>query len=132
MGWSSSNSNLPTPVTAASGLDGLVATQSPPNGSTVTIGDEVTVSVGELIQVEVPDLIGMSQEEATAALAELGLSLEVVGETEVDPDGDLVGMIATQDPAAEETVPDGSTIQVTIGVAPPEPPPDDGGGGDDG
>jgi serine/threonine-protein kinase len=98
----------------------------------VNIGDEVTVSVGELIQVEVPDLIGLSQDEATDALEELGLTLEVVGDTEVDPEGDLIGMIATQEPAAGETVPDGSTIQVTIGVAPAEPPPADDGGGDDG
>ena len=121
-----------TPVTADSGLDGLVATQSPPEGSTVNIGEEVAVSVGELIQVEVPDLIGLSEDDAADALEELGLTLEVVGNTEVDPEGDLIGMIATQEPSAGETVPDGSAVEVTIGVAPAEPPPADDGGGDDG
>ena len=121
-----------TPVTADSGLDGLVATQSPPEGSTVNIGEEVAVSVGELIQVEVPDLIGLSEDDAADALEELGLTLEVVGNTEVDPEGDLIGMIATQEPSAGETVPDGSTVEATIGVAPAEPPPADDGGGDDG
>jgi beta-lactam-binding protein with PASTA domain len=90
------------------------------------------VSIGELIQREVPELIGLTQEEAAAALAEVGLVLEVTGETEVDPESGLVGLVATQDPEATVTVPDGSTVQVTIGVAPPEPPPGDDGGGDDG
>jgi serine/threonine-protein kinase len=121
-----------TPVTAGSDLDGLVASQSPPGGSTIKIGDEVRVSIGELIQREVPDLIGLTQEEAATALAEVGLVLEVTGETEVDPESGLVGLVATQDPEDTVTVPDGSTVQITIGVAPPEPPPGDDGGGDDG
>ena len=115
------------PVTFASGLDGLVAAQTPADGSEVVIGDEVRVRLGKLIQREVPDLIGMTVEEAEAALADLGLTLEVTGETEVTEEDELEGLIATQEQEAGSMVDDGSTIQVTIGVL--APPPDPPGGG---
>ena len=115
------------PVTFASGLDGLVAAQTPGDGSEVVIGDEVRVRLGKLIQREVPDLIGMTVQEAEAALADLGLTLEVTGESEVTEEDELEGLIATQEQEAGSNVDDGSTIQVTIGVL--APPPDPPGGG---
>ncbi len=108
----------PTDVTAASGLNGLVAAQSPAAGTELVAGDTVTVSVGQLIQVTVPPLIGLSPAEADSLLAGLGLRLDVIGETETE-DPELVGSVATQDPAAGTVLPDGSSVQATIGTLPP-------------
>ena len=70
-----------------------------PYGSTVTI----TVSAG-LPQVKVPDVTGMPQAEAVAALQKAGLQVEV---TEFF--GDLV---QRQSPAAGESVDIGTTVEV--------------------
>jgi serine/threonine-protein kinase len=70
-----------------------------PYGSTVTI----TVSAG-VPQVEVPDVTGMTQAQATAALQKAGLKIEV---TEFF--GDLV---QRQSPAPAETVDTGTTVKV--------------------
>jgi serine/threonine-protein kinase len=108
----------PTDVTSASGLNGLVAAQTPAAGTELVPGDTVTISVGQLIQATVPSLIGSSLEEAEAQLSEIGLRLEVIGETETE-DPELVGSVATQDPAAGTVLPEGSSVQATIGTLPP-------------
>jgi beta-lactam-binding protein with PASTA domain len=48
----------------------------------------------------------------------LGLNLAVIGETETEDPG-LVGSVATQDPSAGTVLPEGSSVQVTIGKLPP-------------
>ena len=48
-----------------------------------------------------------------------GLTLIVIGETEVPVESGLAGLIASQDQPAGTSVRDGSTVQVTIGVLPP-------------
>jgi beta-lactam-binding protein with PASTA domain len=78
----------------------------------------VTSSIGALIQVTVPDLIGLSEEEADSLLTSMGLRLEVVGDSETE-DPELVGAVATQDPAEGTVLPDGSSVQATIGTLPP-------------
>ena len=115
----------PEPVTADSGLDGLVAVQNPGVGTEVVLGDEVRVRIGTLIQREVPDLIGLTVEEAQAVLDGLGLVLEVLGDTPVE-DQEQEGLIQTQSVEAGAMVDDGSVIQVTVGlfVPPPTDPPD--------
>ena len=113
-------------VSAASRLAGLVAAQTPPSGNELFPGDEVTVSIGVLQQVVVPDVIGMEEAEAIAALEAEGFVVEVVGTIEVAIDSPLIDLVADQDPTADALVDDGSTVQIWIGVA-PEPPPDDGG-----
>ncbi|NND03792.1 MAG: PASTA domain-containing protein, partial [Acidimicrobiia bacterium] len=116
----------PEPVTADSGLDGLVAIQNPGFGSEVVLGDEVRVRIGSLIQREVPDLIGLTVEEAQTLLADLGLTLEVLGDTPVEDENEQ-DLIQTQSVEAGSEVDDGSIIQVTVGVfvPPPTDPPDD-------
>ncbi len=104
------------PVTLDSGLVGLVAFQTPDNGTEVVIGDEVRVRLGTLIQRTVPDLVGLSQPEAEGLLASRGLTLTVTGDTPVAAGSGLVGKIATQEEAANSRVGDGSTIRVTLGV----------------
>ena len=116
----------PEPVTADSGLDGLVAVQNPASGAEVVLGDEVRVRIGTLIQREVPDLTGLTVEEAEIILTGLGLVLEVLGDTPVE-DQNQEGLIQTQNVEAGTEVDDGSVIQVTVGVfvPPPTDPPDD-------
>lgn len=117
------------PVTFESGLVGLVAAQDPEGGSEVIVGDEIRVRLGSLIQRTVPDLTGLTQEEAETLLADLGLKLEIVGDTPVEPDSGLEGLIAAQDEPLDSQVDDGSTIHVRLGiiVPPPTDPPDEGG-----
>ncbi|NND01484.1 MAG: Stk1 family PASTA domain-containing Ser/Thr kinase, partial [Acidimicrobiia bacterium] len=116
----------PEPVTADSGLDGLVAFQNPRSGAEVVLGDEVRVRIGTLIQREVPDLTGLTVEEAQIILTDLGLVLEVIGDTPVEDENEQ-DLIQTQSIEAGSDVDDGSIIQVTVGVfvPPPTDPPDD-------
>ena len=114
-------------VSAASELAGLVAAQTPPSGNELFPGDEVIVSLGVLQQIVVPDVVGMEEADAIAALEADGFEVEVVGTIEVAAGSPLIGLVADQDPPADALVGDGSTVQIWIGVAPPEePPPDDG------
>jgi serine/threonine-protein kinase len=109
-------------VTLASGLVNKIAWQDPSPGTEVLFGDEIHVRLGVLLQVEVPDLEGVGEEDARAALLDLGLTLSVVGTVEVPPDSGLEGLIGSQDPAAGTMVDDGSVVTVAIGVI-TEPPP---------
>jgi serine/threonine-protein kinase len=107
----------PTEVTAASGLSNLVASQTPPAGTEVVLGDEIEISVGELLRVVVPDLTAMTLEEAQAALAARGLSILDSGFVQPDPSLGLEGKVAAQDPESGLLLPDGSTVRVWIGLA---------------
>jgi serine/threonine-protein kinase len=117
----------PVEVSAASELDGLVAAQTPPAGGELFPGDEVTVSIGTLRQIAVPEVIGLSETDAIAALEDAGFEVEVVGTIEVAADSPLIGVVADQDPTADALIDDGSTVRIWIGEAPPEPPPTTGG-----
>ena len=107
----------PIDVTAASGLNGVMASQEPQGSNSVVIGDEVTVSIGQLIRVSVPDLTAMTLAEAEAALASQGLSMRDSGFVQPDPALGLEGKVAQQDPEDGLIVPDGSTVRVWIGLA---------------
>jgi len=107
------------PVSQDSGLVGMIASQTPPPGSDAVFGDEIHVRLGVLRQVEVPNLVGMTEEEASAALLEVGLTLNVVGTIEVPSDSGLEGLVAAQDPDSGSMVDDGSVVAVDIGVVTP-------------
>jgi serine/threonine-protein kinase len=113
-------------VTLASGLVGKIASQDPTPGTEVLFGAEIHVRLGVLVQVDVPDLTGMTEDDARAALLDLGLTLNMVGTVEVPPDSGLEGFIGSQDPAPGTSVDDGSVVSAAIGVVTVEPPPDDG------
>jgi serine/threonine-protein kinase len=111
------------PVSAASGLAGLVAEQSPPNGTELLPGDPVTVAVGVLRQIEVPEVIGLIEERAINMLEGDGFVVEVAGTIEL-PDGDPnIGRVADQDPDAGTSAADGSTVRIWLGVAAPDDQP---------
>ncbi|MCL1598655.1 MAG: PASTA domain-containing protein, partial [Actinomycetia bacterium] len=102
-------------VTAASGLEGRVATQDPGAGSTVDSGTEVRVTIGILKHVSVPDFTGMTAAEASTAGAAVGLDVLVAGPVALQPGDPNIGLVADQDPPQGTTVNDGSQVAVFIG-----------------
>lgn len=99
-------------------LEGFVIETNPAAGQVVPTEATITVVVSQGPEpVPVPDLEGMSQSEAQAALTPLGLTLVVSGDTvEVPLSSGLVGNVAEQDPTAGTVVEVGDTITVKLGV----------------
>jgi serine/threonine-protein kinase len=97
----------------------LVIRTDPVADTEVQIGDTVliVVSLGPA-PVEVPELIGLNQAQAEAALDERGLNM--TSTTELVADSSQHGRVIDQDPGPGETLFPGDTVEVTIGefVAP--------------
>jgi serine/threonine-protein kinase len=109
-----------TMANSASVPVGLVITTKPAPGDTVAIGTtvEIVVSTGK---VAMPELRGLPQPEAEAALKNLGLSIAVreVENSEVEP-----GKVTEQSDPANALVDQGKTISVIVAKAPaPKPTP---------
>jgi serine/threonine-protein kinase len=100
--------------------EGQVYKQAPQVGTDVKRGDQISywISTGKP-QATVPDLSGKTQEQATAALAEVGLELVVAG-TEAST---MVpaGSVISQDPSAGEKVTRGSSVSVVVSSGSPSP-----------
>ncbi|MET0398255.1 MAG: PASTA domain-containing protein [Longimicrobiaceae bacterium] len=114
--------------------EGRVLGVKPEAGTTLPVLStvELTLSAGPPVVVvpivAVPDLAGMPEPQARAALREAGLRL---GEVGYEPGSSIpLGGIAAQSPAAGDSVRAGSSVRVTIsgnpptGVAVPPPPAD--------
>lgn len=80
------------------GPESLVVRQSPPSGS--KLGDE-RVILAISVAATMPDLVGASEAEAKAALAELGAPVTVVDEYQP---GAAEGSVLSADPASGEPV----------------------------
>ncbi|MCX6498449.1 MAG: Stk1 family PASTA domain-containing Ser/Thr kinase [Arthrobacter sp.] len=97
---------------------GIVITTNPAPGQNVAVGSsvEIIVSTGK---VAVPQLVGLPQAEAEAALKNVGLTPSVteVENSQVDP-----GKVTGQSDPADAAVEQGKTITVTVAKAPPPPP----------
>jgi eukaryotic-like serine/threonine-protein kinase len=88
---------------------GTVIGTNPPAGTPLAKGSPVTLIVSSgPTAVEVPNTVGMTQDEATAALTGRGLSVIV----NFGPGQN--GRVVAQDPGGG-TVPPGSTVSITIG-----------------
>jgi beta-lactam-binding protein with PASTA domain len=88
--------------------------------SEVQLGDTVLIVVSQgPAPVEVPDLIGLSQAEAEAALTELGLTM--VADTQGVADSEQDGLVIDQNPNAGEVLLPGDTVNVAIGEFTPPP-----------
>jgi serine/threonine-protein kinase len=83
----------------------------------VTTGTEITLTIAIPVKkVKVPDLTGQTLAGAIALLQEQGLLL---GEkTEVTSDEFEPGQIVSQDPAADERVEPGTSVNVTVAAGP--------------
>ena len=96
---------------------GDVISQSPVSGSEVPFGSavDIVVSLGPLL-VTVPDLVGLAQADAEAAIVAAGL---VVGNvTTANSDTVPAGDVISQDPAADATVAEGEAVDLVVSLGP--------------
>lgn len=97
---------------------GTVIETDPVAGSDVLIGSTVDIVVSLGTEVIVPDLVGLDQTAATAALTSAGLIVGTIGVaySEIYP----IDIVVTQDPPAGESVSEGSSVdfQLSLGPAP--------------
>ena len=110
--------------------EGQVISQSPSGGTQVQRGETVTISVSVgRPQVAVPDVIGQSEERASARLSSAGLTPVRQERTVTDPSQD--GVVIEQRPGAGTQLDEGQQVVIVIGVleqddtleeAPPETP----------
>jgi serine/threonine protein kinase len=94
---------------------GQVTRTEPAAGEQLQAGDPITVFVSQGPEpVAVPDLTGMTQEQASAALEAIGLHLTVNPST-VDVPFEQDGRVVSQSEAVDALVPPGTYVQVTLG-----------------
>jgi len=94
---------------------GLVVETNPSAGTEVAPGTEVKMIVSSgAADVVVPDFTGMTQDEATKAAEDAGLTITFVEDAD-DPDPD--GIIVSQDPAAGATAEAGSEVVAQLAPA---------------
>lgn len=96
---------------------GSVISTDPRAGFTRKAGSAVALVVSKGRPVEVPDVTGESEEDATADLEDAGLKVEIAP-SRINSDEDK-GDVATQSPAADETIAEGDTVKLTISKGPP-------------
>ena len=95
---------------------GEVFQQQPAAGRRIETGSPVTISVSRGVQqVEVPNVIGQSQDDAEATIADAGLRVGDVGDEFSDqPEGTVIGQ--SPDPGTE--VDRGSAVSITVSAGP--------------
>ncbi|WP_251341346.1 PASTA domain-containing protein [Haloplanus halophilus] len=95
--------------------DDVVIDQFPSPRSVAEPGTAVDLTVSERREIDVPAVIGNDLDDAVAALSAAGLSVgEVDAETRDEPADAVVG----QTPAAGESVPAGTAVDLTVSVGP--------------
>ncbi len=102
--------------------EGYVITTNPGEGSSVNVGDTVTVYISqgpETTTVQVPQLIGHYEEDAIQALTNLGLYAFTVRAA----DGSVeAGIVIDQDVPEGTSVQSGSSVTLTVSDGAGEPP----------
>jgi serine/threonine-protein kinase len=105
-------------VTTDQGKIGEVIEQSPDPGSILQEGETVTITVGKRpAQVEVPELTGLTQDEAVAALEAANLTL---GTPSAQPSEEPEGTVISQNPLPGEKVDKNSTVDIVLSEGPSE------------
>ncbi|HEX2030948.1 MAG TPA: Stk1 family PASTA domain-containing Ser/Thr kinase [Actinomycetota bacterium] len=95
---------------------GEVLEQDPPAGRRVREGSTVTLTVSRGPRPEaVPEVVGLSQEEATAVLQEAGFEV-AVQEQESEEEA---GIVIDQEPDAGVEAEPGSTVTIVVSTGPP-------------
>ena len=93
---------------------GTVLEQAPAPGGEVDRGSAVNLVVAAPPpEVEVPDVLDLSEDEATSQLENAGFQVDVNDQTVTDPADD--GLVQDQAPDPGEERPEGSTIRITVG-----------------
>ncbi len=104
----------------ASVENGYVISQSPEADTTAPEGSSITIRVSQGAddnKVRVPDLVGMSEMDATVNLTESGLAVGNVTETEHE-DAALTGMVCYQSYSVGSYVDKGTPIDLKISTGP--------------
>jgi beta-lactam-binding protein with PASTA domain/tRNA A-37 threonylcarbamoyl transferase component Bud32 len=105
-----------TRVTSNPSEVGIVIEQSPDPETFLEKGEIVTITIGKApAQVEVPDLSGMTQDEAVAALERAHLSL---GTVETQPSDLPEGTVVSQNPIPGDKVDKNSAVDVVLSAGP--------------
>jgi serine/threonine-protein kinase len=95
---------------------GDVISQDPLAGTLLEKGKTVTIKVGKApTQVEVPDLTGLTQDEAVAALKAANLKL---GTPTTQPSDQPEGTVVSQDPPALQQAAKGSPVNIVLSSGP--------------
>jgi penicillin-binding protein 1A len=97
---------------------GDVFEQDPAAGTVTVLGSRITIQVsnGVAPMAGVPRVRGMKVAAARSLLQSLGLSVAVTEVETTDPHE--VGIVLDQDPNAGTTVPEGTTVEISVGVEP--------------
>ena len=99
---------------------GIVISQSPEAGTTAPAGSNITIRVSQGAEdnkVRVPDVVGMTEMDATATLTESGLSVGNVSETPHE-DPALAGMVCYQSYSVGSYVDKGTPVDLRISTGP--------------
>jgi len=95
---------------------GQVVDQDPQAGQQVVQGTEVVLDVSKgAKQVSVPNVVGMSQDEATSTLQQAGFQ---VSSTEAPSDSTPQGVVSDQSPDGGTQADKGSTVTITVSSGP--------------
>ncbi|SFA82013.1 serine/threonine protein kinase [Amycolatopsis marina] len=96
--------------------EGIVVRQQP-NGAKAAPGSTITLDVsnGSQQQIDMPDLTGMTEDQATTELQELGWSGNKTVETEEVSDSDQVGRVTSTNPSAGSKITKDQDITFVIG-----------------
>jgi serine/threonine-protein kinase len=96
---------------------GDVISQDPLPGTLLEKGKTVTITVGKApARVEVPDLTGLTQDEADAALKAANLKLGTPVTTQ--PSDQPEGTVVSQDPPARQQAAKGSPVNIVLSSGP--------------
>ena len=99
---------------------GIVISQSPEAGTTAAAGSSITIRVSQGAEdnkVRVPDVVGMTEMDATATLTESGLPVGNVTETPHE-DPALAGMVCYQSYSVGSYVDKGTPVDLRISTGP--------------
>ena len=97
---------------------GRVISSSPQAGASVRKDTAVALVVSRgLPPVDVPSVVDLSYDDASAKLSKLGLTIAKSGEKYSE--SVAAGAVISQDPAAGQTIPQGSTVSVVVSKGPP-------------
>jgi len=106
------------------GPAGTVIAQKPAAGSEVAEGSAVRLTVAAAAspspppEVAVPNVVGLSQDEAIAALQDLGFSVVATSASSLTPAGE----VTKQSPAAGVMAAAGTTVRITVSTGPATEP----------
>jgi serine/threonine-protein kinase len=101
---------------------GTVVAQSPTAGSSLHAGEKVELTVAQAPkQVTLPNLVGVAEAAAVAALKHIGVNASKVTRATSEPA--QVGVVLAQNPMPGSQVRKGATVVITVGVLAPETTP---------